>query len=155
MADDKLLTVNSLFDELADDVRDWGLYAEKIVAAYLELICEEQAKFRDTSSETKGAALFHQYAGEVRRSAKQLKVAAIPGLLASMFVILAIDGYRYDYRQTILALKSAIDAAKICAADAEIVEIWRSSKHYCSKATVERTENQFSIGYPQLGVASD
>ena len=89
-----------------------------------------------------------QYSGHVRRNAAKMDQEELKKSLLEMFVTLSMDSYRMDYRETLLRLKSALDASLGRLPLNELSEVWKKSKYLCPDEAAQRTESQLDFWYP-------
>ncbi len=140
----------ALFDDLSDNCRNWGQLIEPIIAAYSAMDQLQQADFRGLVCVRKAYTLMAQYTGEIRRNVEDYSNEQLLTGLVELFIVLAIDDYRFDYRETLLRLKSVCDAVLERIDPDDFIQIWLSSKHHFSEAAICRTQSQFTLWYPDF-----
>lgn len=144
--------VERLFDDLLESGRNWGVLVDPIIASYLVLPKLEREAVRNKVSVQKRFVLFSQHNAEFRRCLAQWDENCPKDHLRELLILLAIEDYQYDYRETLLRLKGAIDGARNRLAWGEIVKAWQDVRPLCSLQSVRRTESQFKLWYPDSPV---
>jgi len=94
-----------VFCELEKDARNWGKFIDDFLYCYKQLSLEERAKLRNEIPSKNRYVFMSQYLGHVRRNYKGLAAAETEELLRNLILMISLDNYEWDYRETIMRAK--------------------------------------------------
>lgn len=98
-------------DSLDGNMQAWGSVVNTISESYSQLLDTEKTKLRTEISSSIRFGLLHQYFGHLGREIKNSSDDAFLGMIRTAFVLVDLDNFEDDYRETTLRFEGLVKLA--------------------------------------------
>jgi hypothetical protein len=113
----------------------WGSQIDTIYESYAQLLDEEKSKLRVEISSRIRFGLLHQYVGHFGREIKSSSDDVFLCMIRTAFVLVDLDNFEYDYRETTLRFEGLIKLANVRK------QLFKSALVELNKFLPERAKN--------------
>lgn len=134
---------NEILNELYPNARYWGRYIDTFLPAYKLLSAEEKKLLNEQTPSSVRYGLMHQYLASVSRSIDQYNSSDVPEVLQNVFILLVLDNCDYEYRETILSLRTTLEMLRDKFGPSFLHDSWMKYKSMLPEKAFLKTKNTF------------